>query len=82
MKLLTNDEYKKIEKILYNNKETAGIIYNSIENVKQFFSGRPHIYFLENYYLNRDKYKNRYPSNSSMLRKICKDLYIQEPTRI
>lgn len=84
MKLLTNDEYKMIENYLYEYNPLALYndikIKNSIEEVKEFFEDRPHKYFLEKYYLERKDYVNRYPSNSSFLKKICKDLYIEEPT--
>lgn len=81
MKLLTNDIYKRVEKILYNYKNITD------ENTKmglielgKFFNGTDHMYFIENYYYKRDDYRNRCPKNSTLFEYICKKLYIEKPT--
>ena len=86
MRLLPKSKYKEIENILYSygqkiyNKQN---IIDSINEIEEFFENSPpHKYFLDIYYFNRHKFKNRYPTNSSLLNKICKDLYIEQPTRV
>lgn len=81
MKLLPKETYKKIEEILYNYKKCNNDqIRKSIKEVKEFFIDRPHVYFLDKYYITRNEYKNRFPANSIWLKKICDDLYVEEPT--
>lgn len=84
MKLLTKTKYKEIENILYKyNKEYKKniLITKSITEVLEFFnSSPPHLYFLDMYYFKREKYKNRYPDNSALFKKLCRDLYIVEST--
>lgn len=81
MKLLTNNVYKKVEKLLYNYKNTTDeIIKKSLIELSEFFNGTDHMYFLEHYYYYRDDYKNRCPKNSTLFDYICKKLYIEKPT--
>ena len=80
MKLLTNDVYKKVEKLLYNYKNTTDeIIKKSLIELSEFFNGTDHMYFIEHYYY-IDDYKNRCPKNSNLFDYICKKLYIEKPT--
>ncbi len=81
MRLLTNNEYKKIENLLYENNSDNISIQCSIREITNFFKGTEyHEYFLTKYYFNRNQYKNRYPKNSMFFKQICKELYIEEPT--
>lgn len=81
MKLISNETYQKIEGILYNCLGTTDLnIKKSIDSLNNFFKDTDHLYFLQNYYYNRDSCKNRYPRNSLLFRKICKDLFIEEST--
>lgn len=81
MKLIDNETYQKIEGILYNCLTTNDLnVKKSIESLNNFFKETDHLYFLQNYYYRRNLYTNRYPRNSLLFKKICKDLYIEEPT--
>ena len=87
MRLLTKNEYKQIENLLYeygqnkDDKKYTECMKNAFKEIEEFFENSPpHLYFLHTYYFDRYKYKNRYPNNASLLKKICKDLYIEQPT--
>lgn len=81
MKLLTNEIYGKIEGILYNYWNTTNEnVKKSLVELGKFFNGTDHMYFIENYYYNRQNYKNRCPKDSMLFDQICKDLYIEKPT--
>lgn len=81
MKLLSKETYKKIEKILYDAHETTDPkVTKALEALNNFFKGSEHEEFLNTYYYNRHKYNNRCPKNSMLFKKICNQLYIEEPT--
>lgn len=85
MKLLTRDEYDKVENMLkdFYAKEIVEPPYlykEAIEELKAFFIAEPYKTFLEIFFLNRHQYKYRYPSNSMMLKYLSDKLYLQEPT--
>lgn len=83
MKLLSNDEYKKIELLLMDSKNVVANdnkLKTAIEEIKSFFTIPIYSEFLDIFYINRKNYKNRYCSNRSLFRYLSRKLYIQEST--
>ena len=82
MKLLTNDDYNKVEYYLTQyNKIIDNCTYDkALTDIITFFNDYNYRILLETFYLYRGNYKNRYPSNSSIFRYLSKKLYVQEPT--
>lgn len=83
MKLLSKENYDKVEKYLreYKGYNVKTIEYiKSIEEIINFFVETPYKDFLNIFYFDRREYKNRYPSNRLLFRHLCKTLYLQEPT--
>ena len=77
MKLLNENEYKIVENLLKEHKEENK---EAINEIIIFFDVPVYRDFLQLFYFDRHKYKNRYPDNRSMLQYLCKILFVQEST--
>lgn len=83
MKLLTTNEYKKVESYLKNYYKYMNRIIEydkAIKEINSFFKNSIYRTVLEVFYIYRNDYKNRYPSNSAIFKYLSAKLYIQEPT--
>jgi hypothetical protein len=83
MKLLEKQEYKTIESLLENYDlftEPTEDYLAAMKELIEFFDVPVYRDFLDYFYFNRHKYKNRYPDNRSMFSYLRKILFVQEPT--
>ena len=82
MKLLTINEYKKIEYLLRNYDEKIEFedYTKAIEELKQFFNKNDYDKLLTLFYLDRNKYKYRLPTNETIFIYLSEQLHIPKPT--
>lgn len=83
MKLLSKDNYEKVEELL-RNYETMKVLEISFseayKELIEFFNIPLYKEFLKIFYFNRYQYKNRYPDNRSMFKYLSSKLFLQEST--
>ena len=80
MRLLERNDYKKVENLLKEKQNIEEEQYKiAIEEITKFFDVYMYKEFLNLFYFERYKYKNRYSDNRSMMRYLCKKLFTSEP---
>jgi len=83
MRLLSNKDCKIVDNLLraYNTNIPKTENYSkAMEEIIAFFDIEIYKQFLDVYYFNRFKYKNRCPDNRSLFAYLMTLLYLQEPT--
>lgn len=83
MKLLSSNEYKKVEYFLRNYTQFENLtnnMNNAIMEIKDFFNIPLYKELLDVFYIHRYDYKNRYPTNATLFSYLSEKLNLQEPT--